>query len=172
MWEKSSSNQGNIYKFFLRIAKENVFELCWSYRFYRSKPFSHQNLIVSCLKITPSGIFVIFHSVLIIYIIKCLFLQLQLIDKDPRKAIVLFWSAINAVDQLDRALKDMAIVMKQLDWSGEAIEAIKSFRHLCPYDSQEFLGNVLVELHKVKLKPVLSINSFLYFTCHSLSFPF
>ncbi|KAK7815652.1 protein pollenless 3 [Quercus suber] len=57
----------------------------------------------------------------------------------------------NAVDWLDSALKDMAIVMKQLDRSDEAIEAIKSFRHLCPYDSQEFLGNVLVELYKVDL---------------------
>ncbi|KAF3969997.1 hypothetical protein CMV_006258 [Castanea mollissima] len=71
-----------------------------------------------------------------------------LIDKDPRKAISLFWSAINAGDRLDSALKDMAIVMKQLDQSDKAIEAIKSFRHLCPYDSQESLGNVLVELYK------------------------
>ena len=82
--------------------------------------------------------------------------QLQLIDKDPSKAISLFWSAINAGDRVDSALKDMAIVMKQLDRSDEAIEAIKSFRHLCPYDSQESLDNVLVELYKVKLNPLLS----------------
>ena len=95
--------------------------------------------------------------------------QLQLIDKDPSKAISLFWSAINAGDRVDSALKDMAIVMKQLDRSDEAIEAIKSFRHLCPYDSQESLDNVLVELYKVKLNPLLS-NKYLYFTSLSLSF--
>ena len=54
---------------------------------------------------------------------------------DPRKAISLFWSAINAGDLADSALKDTAIVMKQLDRFDEAIEAIKSFRHFCPYDS-------------------------------------
>jgi hypothetical protein len=42
------------------------------------------------------------------------------------------------------------VVMKQLDRADEAIEAIKSFRHLCPYDSQESIDNVLVELYKVK----------------------
>uniref|UniRef100_A0A7N2LRU1 Uncharacterized protein n=1 Tax=Quercus lobata TaxID=97700 RepID=A0A7N2LRU1_QUELO len=41
----------------------------------------------------------------------------------------------NAGDLVDSALKDMAIVMKQLDRFDEAIEAIKSFRHLCLYDS-------------------------------------
>ena len=120
----------------------------------------------------PSGIFVIFHFVLIIYIIKCLFLQLQLIDKDPRKAISLFQSVIKARDWVDSALKDMAIVMKQLDRSDEAIEAIKSFRHLCPYDSQESLDNVLVELYKVKLKPVLSNKQFLIFYLPFFHFPF
>nr|XP_008383466.2 protein POLLENLESS 3-like [Malus domestica] len=74
--------------------------------------------------------------------------QVQLIDKDPGKAISLFWAAINAGDRVDSALKDMAVVMKQLDRAEEAIEAIKSFRHLCPYDSQESLNNVLVELYK------------------------
>ncbi|XP_024022818.1 protein POLLENLESS 3 [Morus notabilis] len=74
--------------------------------------------------------------------------QVQLIEKNPGKAISLFWSAINAGDRVDSALKDMAIVMKQLDRSDEAIEAIKSFRHLCPLDSQESIDNVLVELYK------------------------
>ncbi|KAA0061284.1 pentatricopeptide repeat-containing protein [Cucumis melo var. makuwa] len=37
------------------------------------------------------------------------------------------WAAINVGDQVDSILKDMAIVMKQLDCSNEAIEAIKSF---------------------------------------------
>lgn len=74
---------------------------------------------------------------------------LQLIDKDPSRAVSLFWSAINAGDRVDSALKDMAVVMKQLNRSDEAIEAIKSFRHLCPHDSQESIDNVLVELYKV-----------------------
>ncbi|XVF86130.1 hypothetical protein PTKIN_Ptkin18bG0016000 [Pterospermum kingtungense] len=74
--------------------------------------------------------------------------HVQLIDKDPSKAISLFWAAINAGDRVDSALKDMAVVMKQLNRSDEAIEAIKSFRHLCPPHSQESLDNVLVELYK------------------------
>ena len=80
---------------------------------------------------------------------------LQLIEKDPSRAISLFWSAINAGDRVDSALKDMAIVMKQLDRSDEAIEAIKSFRHLCSNDSQESLDNVLVELYKVQVSLTL-----------------
>ncbi|CBI31048.3 unnamed protein product, partial [Vitis vinifera] len=74
--------------------------------------------------------------------------QVQLIDKDPNRAISLFWAAINSGDRVDSALKDMAVVMKQLNRSDEAIEAIKSFRHLCPQESQESLDNVLVELYK------------------------
>lgn len=74
--------------------------------------------------------------------------HVQLIDKDPSRAISLFWAAINASDRVDSALKDMAIVMKQLDRSDEAIEAIKSFRHLCSYEAQESLDNVLIELYK------------------------
>ncbi|KAL4282017.1 hypothetical protein GQ457_03G043200 [Hibiscus cannabinus] len=74
--------------------------------------------------------------------------HVQLIDKDPNKAVSMFWAAINAGDRVDSALKDMAVVMKQLNRSDEAIEAIKSFRHLCPHDSQESLDNVLVELYK------------------------
>ena len=61
----------------------------------------------------------------------------------------MFWTAINAGDRVDSALKDMAVVMKQLDRSDEAIEAIKSFRHLCPSESQESLDNILLELYKV-----------------------
>ncbi|KAK7292981.1 hypothetical protein RJT34_15841 [Clitoria ternatea] len=72
----------------------------------------------------------------------------QLVDKDPEGAIVLFWKAINAGDKVDSALKDMAVVMKQLDRSEEAIEAIKSFRGLCSKQSQESLDNVLLDLYK------------------------
>ncbi|CAJ2657932.1 unnamed protein product [Trifolium pratense] len=74
--------------------------------------------------------------------------QVQLVEKDPGRAISLFWAAINAGDRVESALKDMALVMKQLNRSDEAIEAIKSFRHLCPSDSQESLDNILVELYK------------------------
>ncbi|XP_059668108.1 uncharacterized protein LOC132313380 [Cornus florida] len=74
--------------------------------------------------------------------------HVQLIEKDPSRAISLFWAAINSGDRVDSALKDMAVVMKQLDRSDEAIEAIKSFRHLCPHETQESLDNVLVELFK------------------------
>lgn len=91
----------------------------------------------------------------------------QLIDKDPSKAVSLFWAAINAGDRVDSALKDMAVVMKQLNRSDEAIEAIKSFRHLCPYDSQESLDNVLVELYKV---PCQSLSSNVYLFLLSLVF--
>ncbi|XP_038678813.1 uncharacterized protein LOC119980259 isoform X2 [Tripterygium wilfordii] len=74
--------------------------------------------------------------------------HVQLIEKDPSRAISMFWAAINAGDRVESALKDMAVSMKQLDRSDEAIEAIKSFRHLCPYESQESIYNVLVELYK------------------------
>ncbi|XP_014489587.1 protein SULFUR DEFICIENCY-INDUCED 1 [Vigna radiata var. radiata] len=72
----------------------------------------------------------------------------QLVVKDLEGAIVLFWKAINSGDKVDSALKDMAVVMKQLDRSEEAIEAISSFRGLCSKQSQESLDNVLIDLYK------------------------
>ncbi|KAJ8432554.1 hypothetical protein Cgig2_009318 [Carnegiea gigantea] len=72
----------------------------------------------------------------------------QLVEKDPEGAIVWFWKAINAGDRVDSALKDMAVVMKQLDRTEEAIEAIKSFRGLCSKNAQESLDNVLIDLYK------------------------
>lgn len=75
--------------------------------------------------------------------------MIQLVQKDPEAAIVWFWKAINAGDRVDSALKDMAVVMKQLDRTEEAIEAIRSFRGLCPRNAQESLDNVLIDLYKV-----------------------
>ncbi|KAG2242990.1 hypothetical protein Bca52824_095158 [Brassica carinata] len=72
----------------------------------------------------------------------------QLVSKDPSRAISLFWAAINAGDRVDSALKDMAVVMKQLDRSDEGIEAIKSFRYLCPFEAQDSIDNLLLELYK------------------------
>ncbi|KAL9998542.1 putative tetratricopeptide-like helical domain superfamily [Helianthus debilis subsp. tardiflorus] len=72
----------------------------------------------------------------------------QLVERDQEGAIVWFWKAINAGDRVESALKDMAVVMKQLDRTEEAIEAIKSFRCLCPKSSQESLDNVLIDLFK------------------------
>ncbi|MBA0877741.1 hypothetical protein Goshw_003119 [Gossypium schwendimanii] len=72
----------------------------------------------------------------------------QLVEKDPEAAIVLFWKAINAGDRVESALKDMAVVMKQLNRTEEAIEAIKSFRGRCPRQAQESLDNVLIDLYK------------------------
>ncbi|TYI06225.1 hypothetical protein ES332_A10G143400v1 [Gossypium tomentosum] len=74
--------------------------------------------------------------------------HVQLVDKDPEGAIVLFWKAINAGDRVDSALKDMAVVMKQQDRAEEAIEAIKSFRDRCSKQAQESLVNVLIDLYK------------------------
>ncbi|KAJ7979671.1 protein SULFUR DEFICIENCY-INDUCED 1-like [Quillaja saponaria] len=74
--------------------------------------------------------------------------HVQLVEKDPEAAIVLFWKAINAGDRIDSALKDMAVVMKQQDRAEEAIEAIKSFRDLCSKQAQESLDNVLIDLYK------------------------
>lgn len=73
----------------------------------------------------------------------------QLVDKDPEKAIPLFWSAINAGDRVDSALKDMAIVMKQQNRAEEAIEAIKSLRSRCSDQAQDSLDNILLDLYKV-----------------------
>ncbi|KAG7536486.1 Tetratricopeptide-like helical domain superfamily [Arabidopsis suecica] len=72
----------------------------------------------------------------------------QLVSKDPDRAISLFWAAINAGDRVDSALKDMVVVLKQLDRSDEGIEAIKSFRYLCPFESQDSIDNLLLELYK------------------------
>lgn len=74
--------------------------------------------------------------------------HVQLIEKDPEGAIVLFWKAINAGDRVDSALKDMAVVMKQQDRAEEAIEAIRSFRDRCSKQAQESLDNVLIDLYK------------------------
>ncbi|KAI8537925.1 hypothetical protein RHMOL_Rhmol09G0062000 [Rhododendron molle] len=74
--------------------------------------------------------------------------HVQLVEKDPEAAIVLFWKAINTGDRVDSALKDMAVVMKQQDRAEEAIEAIKSFRHQCSKQAQESLDNVLLDLYK------------------------
>nr|XP_010923321.1 protein SULFUR DEFICIENCY-INDUCED 1 [Elaeis guineensis] len=74
--------------------------------------------------------------------------HIQLVEKDPEMAIVWFWKAINAGDRVDSALKDMAVVMKQQDRAEEAVEAIKSFRHLCSKQAQESLDNLLIDLFK------------------------
>lgn len=74
--------------------------------------------------------------------------HVQLVDKDPEKAIPLFWAAINAGDRVDSALKDMAIVMKQQNRADEAIEAIKSLRSRCSEQAQESLDNILLDLYK------------------------
>ncbi|ONM61293.1 protein POLLENLESS 3-LIKE 2 isoform X1 [Zea mays] len=78
--------------------------------------------------------------------------RVQLVDKDPEKAIALFWSAINAGDRVDSALKDMAIVMKQQNRAEEAIEAIKSLRSRCSDQAQESLDNILLDLYKVRAR--------------------
>ncbi|XP_042507252.1 protein POLLENLESS 3-LIKE 2-like [Macadamia integrifolia] len=74
--------------------------------------------------------------------------NVQLVDKDPERAIPLFWAAINAGDRVDSALKDMAIVMKQQNRAEEAIEAIKSLRSRCSEQAQESLDNILLDLYK------------------------
>lgn len=88
-------------------------------------------------------------------------------DKDPHRAISMFWAAINAGDRVDSALKDMASAMKQVNRSDEAIEAIKSFRHLCSPESQDAIDNILLELFKVNLR----LSTALY-TVHLLSLDF
>ncbi|XP_058207128.1 protein SULFUR DEFICIENCY-INDUCED 1-like [Rhododendron vialii] len=74
--------------------------------------------------------------------------QAQLVEKDLEGAVVWFWKAINEGDRVDSALKDMAVVMKQLDRADEAIEAIKSFRGRCSKQAQNSLDNVLLDLYK------------------------
>jgi hypothetical protein len=73
----------------------------------------------------------------------------KLVEKDLDASIAWFWKAINAGDRLDSALKDMAVVMKQRGYLAEAIDAVKSLRHLCPKQSQESLDNILLDLYKV-----------------------
>lgn len=85
----------------------------------------------------------------------------QLVQKDPEAAVVWFWKAINAGDKVDSALKDMAVVMKQIDRTEEAIEAVKSFRGRCSKQAQESLDNVLIDLYKVN--PSIAIHCTLNF---------
>lgn len=72
----------------------------------------------------------------------------QLVEKDLDASIAWFWKAISTGDKLVSALKDMAVVMKQRGYLAEAIDAIKSLRHLCPKQSQESLDNILLDLYK------------------------
>ncbi|KAJ1298645.1 hypothetical protein BS78_01G469500 [Paspalum vaginatum] len=72
----------------------------------------------------------------------------QLVEKDLDASIAWFWKAISAGDKLVSALKDMAVVMKQRGYLAEAIDAIRSLRHLCPRQSQESLDNILLDLYK------------------------
>lgn len=62
---------------------------------------------------------------------------------------------------MESALKDMAVVMKQLDRAQEAIEAITSFRGLCPRHSQESLDNILIDLYKVYIYIYTHTHTFL-----------
>lgn len=75
---------------------------------------------------------------------------MQLVEKDGEAAIVWFWKAINEGDRVDSALKDIVVVMKQLDRAEEAIQAIHSFRHLCSNKAQHSLDNLLIDLYKVR----------------------
>uniref|UniRef100_A0A0D9X432 4-coumarate--CoA ligase n=1 Tax=Leersia perrieri TaxID=77586 RepID=A0A0D9X432_9ORYZ len=72
----------------------------------------------------------------------------KVIEKDPNKAVPLFWAAINSGDRIESALKDMATVLKQANRSEEAIEAIRSFRDRCPNEAQESIDNILLDLYK------------------------
>ncbi|XBI40361.1 hypothetical protein VPH35_124958 [Triticum aestivum] len=74
------------------------------------------------------------------------FKLVQLVDKDPEKAIALFWGAINIGDRVDTALKDMAIVMKQQNRAEEAIEAIKSLCIRFSDQAQELLDKLQASL--------------------------
>ncbi|CAO2176602.1 unnamed protein product [Urochloa humidicola] len=74
--------------------------------------------------------------------------QAQVVEKDPNKAVPLFWAAINSGDRIESALKDMANVLKQANRAEEAIEAIRSFRDRCPYEAQDSLDNILLDLYK------------------------
>jgi Tfp pilus assembly protein PilF len=87
----------------------------------------------------------------------------QLVEKDPDAAIVLFWKAINVGDRIDSALKDMAVVMKQQDRAEEAIEAIKAFRGRCSKQAQESLDNVLIDLYKVSTEAQNKFKVFFFY---------
>lgn len=91
---------------------------------------------------------------------------MQLVDRDPDRAIALFWAAINSGDRVDSALKDMAIVMKQQNRPQEAIEAIKSLRSRCSEQAQESLDNVLLDLFKVR---IISFSAHLFWIYKSVS---
>lgn len=74
--------------------------------------------------------------------------NVQLVDKDPERAMPLFRAAIISGDRVDSALKDMAIVMKQQNRAEEAIEAVKSLQGRCSDQAQEIIDNILLDLFK------------------------
>lgn len=110
------------------------------FKFDKFKPFSR----------SENGFFLFKVEFVVINLFCIIFFTLQLVEKDLNKAVPLFWSAINCGDRVDSAVKDMASVMKQANRADEAIEAIKSFRNRCSFQSQEALDNVLLDLYKVK----------------------
>ncbi|KAI7990651.1 Protein POLLENLESS 3-LIKE 2 [Camellia lanceoleosa] len=98
---------------------------------------------------TPSGSFHITHKIPVGDTPYARAKNVQLVDKDPEKAIPLFGAAINAGDRVDSALKDTAIVMKQQNRAEEAVEAIKSLRNRCSEQAQKSLDNILLDLYNV-----------------------
>ncbi|KAL5056426.1 hypothetical protein RYX36_037108 [Vicia faba] len=62
------------------------------------------------------------------------------------RVIYLLCAPINVGDRVESALKDMALLMKHLNRSDEAIEAINSFRHLRPSNSQESVDNIYCDV--------------------------
>nr|CAD1832062.1 unnamed protein product [Ananas comosus var. bracteatus] len=108
------------------------------FKFDKFKPFSR----------SENGFFFLKVEFVVINLFCIIFFTLQLVEKDLNKAVPLFWAAINCGDRVDSALKDMASVMKQANRADEAIEAIKSFRNRCSFQSQEALDNVLLDLYK------------------------
>eukprot|EP00250_Pteridium_aquilinum_P015753 c22745_g1_i2 orf=147-1214(+) len=74
--------------------------------------------------------------------------HVQLVERNPDKAIALFRAALEAGDRVDSALKDMAIVLKQQNRPHDAILAISTFRTRCSDATQDSLDNVLLDLYK------------------------
>eukprot|EP00250_Pteridium_aquilinum_P015752 c22745_g1_i1 orf=147-1058(+) len=77
--------------------------------------------------------------------------HVQLVERNPDKAIALFRAALEAGDRVDSALKDMAIVLKQQNRPHDAILAISTFRTRCSDATQDSLDNVLLDLYKGNL---------------------
>jgi len=75
--------------------------------------------------------------------------HLQLVEKDLEAARTLFLEVVEeGRSKTESALKDLAVVLRQLGRPLEAVEAIQKYRYKCSPTAQMSLDNMLLEIYK------------------------